>query len=179
MLRPGFIWGAGNEMIAGIGQSLGRLHLVVGVNRTLPLTYVENCADCFLTALESPVAVGETYNVVDDETVTAWRYLGKALAEGAARGRRIPLPYSLGIGFAKLASLGARLLLGPTAKLPGLFVPIKFRARFSATSLFESLTSHAAEVASQVGFRRGMGSNSPGAGEATPRRLIGNAAGRP
>ncbi len=130
VLRPGFIWGAGNEMIAGIGQSVGNWHIVIGRQRSLPLSYVENCADCFLAALESPAAVGETFNVLDTELVTAWQYMGECLRSGIVAGRRIYLPYWLGIGVAQLASWTSRLLFGPTGKLPGLFVPIKFRARF-------------------------------------------------
>ena len=52
ILRPGFIWGADHELIAGIGQSVGNWHVVIGGRRPLPLTYVENCAECFLSALE-------------------------------------------------------------------------------------------------------------------------------
>lgn len=130
VLRPGFIWGDGNELITGIGQSIGNWHVVIGARRALPLTYVENCADCFLTALESPDAVGETYNVLDTEVVTAWQYMGECLRSGVASGHRLLMPYWLSIGCAQLASWTSRLLFGPTGKLPGLFVPIKFRARF-------------------------------------------------
>jgi len=130
VLRPGFIWGAGNELIAGIGQSVGRWHIVIGGRRRLPLTYVENCADSFVTALETPAACGQTYNVVDTDTVTAWQFMGECLQAGAAVGRRLYLPYWLGIGVAQLANWTSRWLFGPTGKLPGLLVPIKFRARF-------------------------------------------------
>ena len=130
VLRPGFIWGARHERIAGIGQSLGKWHLVIGGRRALPLTYVENCADCFVHALESSDSVGETYNVLDEETSTAWDYTGAGLKSGAFTGRRIPVPYWMGISLATLANWTSRLLFGPTGKLPGNFVPIKFRARF-------------------------------------------------
>ena len=130
VLRPGFIWGAGHEMIAGIGQSVGNWHLVIGGLRALPLTYVENCADAFLTALESPAAVGETFNIVDTEVVSDWQYMGACLQNGVVKGRRLFLPYWVGIANAHLASWTSRLLFGPTGKLPGMFVPIKFRARF-------------------------------------------------
>ncbi len=130
VLRPGFIWGAGNELIAGIGQSVGSLHGVIGGRRPLPLSYVENCADCFLTALESPDAVGETYNVIDPEPISAWQYMGDCLRSGVTRGWRLYIPYWLGISVAQLARVTSRVLFGPNGKLPGLFVPIKFRARF-------------------------------------------------
>ena len=129
-MRPGFIWGAGNELIAGIGQSVGNWHIVIGGRRALPLTYVENCADCFVAALDKPAASGQTYNVIDTDTISAWKYVGKCLKTNVAAGRRLYLPYWLGIGFAQLANTVSHWLFGPTGKLPGLFVPIKFRARF-------------------------------------------------
>ena len=130
ILRPGFIWGAGNELIAGIGQSVGKLHFVIGGRRPLPLTYVENCADCFLNALQAGDRSGETYNVIDTDTVSAWEYLGQCLKAKVTRGFRVYLPYWMGISTATLANWTSRWLFGPTGKLPGLFVPIKFRARF-------------------------------------------------
>ncbi len=130
VLRPGFIWGAGHELIAGIGQSIGSLHVVIGGRRPLPLTYVENCAECFVTALESPAAADETFNVIDTDTVSAWTFMGQCIKAGAAKGWRLYLPYWMALSGAQLASWISRLLFGPTGKLPGLFVPIKFRARF-------------------------------------------------
>ena len=58
-------------------RSLGRWHLVFGPSTRLPLTYVENCADCFAQAVENPRAVGETFNVVDGHEIGAWHYLGE------------------------------------------------------------------------------------------------------
>lgn len=130
VLRPGFIWGAGSELIAGIGQSVGPLHFVIGGLRPLPLTYVENCADCFVSALDNQAAVGETYNVIDADTATAWHYMGECLKARVASGWRVFVPYWLGIGVAQVATWTSKILFGPTGKLPGLFVPIKFRARF-------------------------------------------------
>lgn len=130
VLRPGFIWGAGHEHIEGIGPSIGNWHVVIGGGRPLPLTYVENCTDCFLDALESPVAIDETYNVIDTDTVTAWEFMGQCIDAGVVKGRRLYLPYWIASCIAQTTSWTSRLLFGPVGKLPGLFVPIKFRARF-------------------------------------------------
>jgi hypothetical protein len=48
----------------------------------------------------------------------------------AIKGARIYLPYWLGLTIAKMASWFGRLAFGPTAKLPGLLVPIRYQARF-------------------------------------------------
>lgn len=130
ILRPGFIWGADHELIAGIGQSVGNWHVVIGGRRPLPLTYVENCAECFLSALESSHSDPETFNVIDTDAVSAWQYMGQCIDAGIVGGRRFYLPYWMALGVAQLASWTSRMLFGPTGKLPGLFVPIKFRARF-------------------------------------------------
>ncbi|HEX6884902.1 MAG TPA: NAD(P)-dependent oxidoreductase, partial [Planctomycetota bacterium] len=65
VLRPGFVWGRGNDDLACIGQRLGRLQLVFGPLRAPPLTHVANCADAFRFVLTRAESVGKTYNVVD------------------------------------------------------------------------------------------------------------------
>lgn len=130
VLRPGFIWGHGNESLAGMGQSVGRLHFVVAGTR-LPLTYVENCADCFVTATENPAAIGQTFNVVDDENISAWKYMGAYLHHTSHSGVRVPVPYWLGLSLAQLIQWTAKLLLGPTPKLPSIAMPARFIARFT------------------------------------------------
>jgi len=87
VLRPGFIWGAGNERPEGsIGASIGPCHLVFGVGRRLPFTHVVNAADCFRVALENDASVGEVLNLVDGHDLTAWRFEGEYL-------RRMGLPF--------------------------------------------------------------------------------------
>ncbi len=151
VVRPGFIWGPQKPWIGGTGHNFGKWHMVVGGGRELPITYVENCADCIAIALEHPAAVGETFNVVDDEHVTAWRYEGQALHETGTAGRRIYVPYWLGLAIATVASWCARLVFGPTAKLPGLFVPIRYRARF------RPLKFSSRKAQSQLGWRSRWG----------------------
>ena len=86
VLRPGFIWGRDHGYLGGLGQKLGRLHLVLGPSTRLPLTHVENCGDCFALAAEHPRAIGETFNVVDGHQVSSWRYLGEYLRHVEPRG---------------------------------------------------------------------------------------------
>jgi nucleoside-diphosphate-sugar epimerase len=76
VLRPGVIYGpTGPAMSNRVGLSLFGLFLHLGRRNLLPLTYVDNCADALVTAAESPAAVGEVYNVVDDDLPTARQYL--------------------------------------------------------------------------------------------------------
>ena len=54
VLRPGFIWGRGQPSLAGMGQRLGPLLLVIGPLARLPLTHVENCADAVRAGRRGP-----------------------------------------------------------------------------------------------------------------------------
>jgi nucleoside-diphosphate-sugar epimerase len=147
VLRPGFVWAAGREPFAGVGPRLGGFQTVIGPTRPLPLTYVENCADCFATALESPLAVGETFNVVDDEHVTAWRFMGEARRYSRASGRRLPIPYVLGSRTARLARRTSRAAFGEDARLPTILTPAHFEARF------KPVTVSADKAGSVLGWR--------------------------
>ena len=130
VLRPGFIWGRGNEYLACLGQEVGPFFLAFGPRTRLPLTHVENCADLFARAAENPAAVGRTFNVVDSDDVSAWRYLGDYLRRSGTRGVRVPIPYAvarLGVGAAYRLS---KAIFRGKGKLPSLMVPCRFEARF-------------------------------------------------
>lgn len=130
VLRPGFLWGPERPWISGTGHTFAAWHLVLGLGRELPITYVENCAECFAIAVDHPAAIGETFNVVDEQRISAWNYEGHALRATTAAGRRLYAPYWLGLAVAKFASWCGRIAFGPTAKLPGILIPIRYRARF-------------------------------------------------
>ena len=130
VLRPGFIWGRDHGYLAGLGQKLGRWHLVFGPSTRLPLTHVENCADCFAVAVENPRAVGETFNVVDGHEISSWRYLGEYLRRTEAREHRFPVPYAVALSGSLLADWVNRRFFHDRARLPGLLIPCRFRARF-------------------------------------------------
>jgi nucleoside-diphosphate-sugar epimerase len=76
IVRPGVVYGPGNEYITnrvGIGTFGVFLHL--GGSNTIPLTYVDNCADAIVLAgLQSGID-GEVFNVVDDDLPSSRRFL--------------------------------------------------------------------------------------------------------
>lgn len=94
VLRPGVIYGpGGSRMSTRVGLDLAGLFLHLGGDNLLPLTYVDNCADAVAVAGQSDAAVGETYNVVDDDLVTARQYLARYRREvKPLRVLRIPFP---------------------------------------------------------------------------------------
>ena len=130
VLRPGFIWGRDHEKIAGMGRRLPHAYVMFGPFTRLPLTHVVNCADCIVAALESPAAVGETFNVIDSDDIRVWRYAREYARRTGQGGMPIPLPYHFGFGLALLASMTSRVLFGEKGKLPSLLVPRRFEAQF-------------------------------------------------
>lgn len=129
VLRPGFIWGPGNELVDGVGQRLGGVQLVFGPRGRLPLTHVENCADCFAAALDAgAAAVGATLNVVDGDAPPTWRYVREATA--AAGAARVPVPYALAFALVRAVYAVARAVLGERLRVPSICVPRRFEARF-------------------------------------------------
>lgn len=132
VLRPGYIWGPGKEWVAGAGIRIGRWLIVNGPLRWLPLTHVDNCAHCFVSVAEHPAAEGQTFNVVDQDHVRAWRFAGDYLRYSGQEGCRIPVPDSFCLATAWTAFLASRVLLGPRRKLPGLLIPLRYQARFKS-----------------------------------------------
>ncbi|CCE09378.1 putative UDP-glucose 4-epimerase (NAD-dependent epimerase/dehydratase) [Bradyrhizobium sp. STM 3843] len=128
--RPGFIWGDGHEEIAAMGRKFGRLYLMFGPFTRLPLSHVTNCADCLVSALESPTASGQTFNIVDSDDVRVWQYVREYARRTRQPGLLVPLPYHVGLGLAQLAAFTSRKLFGEKGKLPSLLTPRRFESQF-------------------------------------------------
>ena len=63
VLRPGVIYGPGQWWTARLGlRSVRGRPLIIGGEATLPLTYVEHCAEAVALAVESPAAVAAFTN---------------------------------------------------------------------------------------------------------------------
>jgi 2-alkyl-3-oxoalkanoate reductase len=130
ILRPGFIWRDGPEALAGVGQPLGRVWLIVGGGPRLPLTHVENCAHCFVTVLEDHRSAGRTYNVVDGQGASPWRFAGTYRRAAARRFVRVPLPYPVARGLALAAAASAHALFEHGGRLPSALDPPRAETRF-------------------------------------------------
>jgi nucleoside-diphosphate-sugar epimerase len=76
IVRPGVVYGPGNEAIHGrVGIGTFGVFLHMGGGNSLPLTYVDNCAEAIVLAGLKPGADGEVFNVVDDDLPTSRRFL--------------------------------------------------------------------------------------------------------
>jgi nucleoside-diphosphate-sugar epimerase len=94
VLRPGVIYGPGGgvAMSNRVGLRLFGVFLHLGRKNVLPLTYVDNCADAFVVAGRSDTAIGQIYNVVDDDLVHAKHFLTR-YREQVEKVRYVTLPW--------------------------------------------------------------------------------------
>jgi nucleoside-diphosphate-sugar epimerase len=130
VLRPGVIYGRGGARISGrVGLDLAGVFLHLGGNNLLPLTAVESCADAIALAGQSEAANGQTYNVVDDDLLTAKQYLRRYRREV----KRLPVvrvPYLL-------LQLGSRMVAAYSrwskGQLPPIFTPYKTATTWKPT----------------------------------------------
>ncbi|MBI1367297.1 MAG: NAD(P)H-binding protein [Planctomycetes bacterium] len=119
VLRPGVIFGPGNEYTSRLGMKLGaNLWLRIGAGAILPLTYVENCAQAIVLAAESDAAIGKVLNIVDDQTLTQQQYARLLQQRLRPRPRVIPVAYTLMRILAGLATGTNRRIFRGKAKLP-------------------------------------------------------------
>ncbi len=130
VIRPGFIWGPGHADIAGMGRHLGNFYVMFGPLNRLPLCHIENCADCIVTAAESPSSIGESFNAIDGDDVRVWRYVRQFAKGSRQSGFLVPIPYRLGLFVAKLAAFTSRTLFGKGGKLPSLLMPLRYEWQF-------------------------------------------------
>ncbi|HVH46312.1 MAG TPA: NAD(P)-dependent oxidoreductase [Labilithrix sp.] len=122
VLRPGVIYGPGGGAFSTrVGLNLFGLFLHLGGKNLLPITYVDNCAEAIAVAGRSPAAEGQAFNVVDDDLVTASRWLELY----RKRVKRIPtvrIPYA---GLTVMSELVARYHKYSKGQLPAVFTRYK------------------------------------------------------
>jgi nucleoside-diphosphate-sugar epimerase len=76
IVRPGQVYGPGNEGITGrVGIGTFGVFLHLGGSNTIPLTYVENCAEAIALAGLKKGIDGQVFNVVDDDLPSSRRFL--------------------------------------------------------------------------------------------------------
>lgn len=131
ILRPGMIYGRDNLWNACLGAELGdSLWLRIGARATMPLNYVENCAEAIIVAAERDQAIGQTLNIVDDDLPTQSIYADKLIKRMASPPRTILINWTVMRLLAHALWLYNKLFLKGQARLPGIFMPAKLHARF-------------------------------------------------
>ena len=125
IVRPGYVYGPGNEAITGrVGIGTFGLFLHLGGPNTLPLTYVENCAEAIVLAGLTPGIDGEVFNVVDDDLPSSRQFLG-LYKRHVRRFRSIYLPHAMSYA---LASLWERYSNWSEGQLPPVFTRSSWHA---------------------------------------------------
>jgi nucleoside-diphosphate-sugar epimerase len=114
----------------------------LGGGATLPLSYVENCADAIaLVALRAPS--GSVFNVVDDDLPTCGDFL-KAYRRRVRKVRVVPVPYWLLLmgarGFVRYNRISG-------GQLPAIMTP------YSVRSMFRPL-NYSNEALKDLGWRQ-------------------------
>ena len=78
ILRPGYIWGPGDQTIIPFiveGLRSRRLILVEDGENLLSLTFIDNVVEAIMLALENKEATGRIFNITDGSRVTSKRFV--------------------------------------------------------------------------------------------------------
>ncbi|MDB9494932.1 NAD(P)-dependent oxidoreductase [Spirulina major CS-329] len=129
ILRPGMIYGREYLWHALLGAEFGSVLLRIGTRGTLPLSYVENCAEAMIITAESEGAIGETINIVDDNLPTQGQYT-KELMKRAESPKLYYCPWVVMKSIAGFGWWINQTFLEGKAKMPGIVVPAKLHGRF-------------------------------------------------
>lgn len=134
ILRPGMIYGGDELWHDLLGTSLGPVYLRIGTKATLPMIYVENCADAMVLAAErlaeDPETVdGQVINLVDDDLPTQQEYVDEVV-KVIDQPRSVTIPWTgMKVG-ADLLERANQAIVGGRAKFPGFVVPHRLHGRF-------------------------------------------------
>ncbi len=95
IVRLGQVCGPGyNVFLPHVGQRVGASRVVLFGSGAvpLPLVHIDNAVDALLRAAEAPGIAGESFNIVDDETITQQEYLNllRETTGGVPRVTRLP-----------------------------------------------------------------------------------------
>jgi nucleoside-diphosphate-sugar epimerase len=98
IVRPGYVFGPGQtELNRRVGVGTFGFFIQVNGSHSLPLTFVDNCAEAIVLAGLKAGIDGEVFNVVDDELPTGRQFL-KAYKKKMKSFRSIRIPYFAGYG---------------------------------------------------------------------------------
>ena len=130
ILRPGAVWGGEELWDGGTGQIVGPLWVAAGDGVTKKFTYVENCAEAIVLAAERPESIGQTINIVDDDTPSQRDYAQMLRQRGVDVPKAVPVPFALLKAMATVLDKANRRFVGGRARLPSMLVPAHLDARF-------------------------------------------------
>ncbi len=98
IVRPGIIWGPGDTTFLPRLLRLARYGVVCTIGRgdnRMCLSYIANIVGALLLAAEKREAVGQVYNITDDECITSGQYIAGLAKATGHRPPSFSLPYPL------------------------------------------------------------------------------------
>lgn len=117
-LRPGWVYGPGNLALPGrVGIATFGIFLHMGGSNTIPLSYIDNCAEVIVLAGLTPGIDGEEFNIVDDDPPTS-RQLLRLYKKNVKRFRSIYVPGAVSYA---LCALWERYSSWSKGQLPPVF----------------------------------------------------------
>lgn len=126
ILRPGVIYGPGGGAFSSrVGIKAMGLFFSLGGDATLPLTYVDNCADAVVQAALQ-AQTGTVFNVVDDDLPTCRQYL-QAYKKMVRPLRTVTVPYW---AFLTASRYLERYHRSSKGQLPAVFTPYVVRSMY-------------------------------------------------
>ena len=94
VVRPGSVYGPGKDGIIGrVGIGAFGIFVHLGGSNTIPLTYVDNCAEAIVLAGLVKGVESEVFNVVDDDLPTSREYL-RLYKESVGHFKSVYLPHA-------------------------------------------------------------------------------------
>jgi 2-alkyl-3-oxoalkanoate reductase len=130
VLRPGAILGPGKHWGWGAAAAAGPVSCLVAPLTRPPLTFVSNCADAIVRALDAPGAAGQVVNVIDDSLPTRLGLFWMARRAKATSAWPIPVPLAIVRVLAWGIDLVDRRWLGGRARVPELVSRRRQHARW-------------------------------------------------
>jgi nucleoside-diphosphate-sugar epimerase len=128
ILRPGIVYGKDHLWNASLGVNVkDRLWVCVGDRATLPLLYVENCADAILQAVLHPPKSRHTINLTDDDLPTQKAYRDALQQVLPHLPPTVTLPWTV---INQVSGWAAKIPGISSVNLPGLLAPARVHARF-------------------------------------------------
>jgi nucleoside-diphosphate-sugar epimerase len=95
IVRPGYVYGPGRNAISGrVGIDTFGIFLHLGGSNTIPLTYVDNCAEAIALAGLKKGVDHEVFNVVDDDLPSSRQFL-RLYKKNVTRFRSLYIPHTI------------------------------------------------------------------------------------
>jgi len=155
IVRPGVVYGPGNEPISGrVGTGTFGMFLHLGGGNTIPLTYVDNCADAIALAGVTKGIDGEVFNVVDDSLPSSRRFL-RLYKQQVKQFRSIYIPHVISY---ILCHCWERYSSWSDGQLPPVFTRARWYANWKRTTYTnrkaKELLGWSPKISTRVGLER-------------------------